>query len=207
ATPPAAAPAAAAPQMTLAESGIVPEWLDQTADPCADFFAYACGGFLRTAVIPPDRASWGAVSIVQKGNEELLRDVLEKAAANAGGDPVKKKIGDHYAACMDLDGIERAGTAPLRPLLAVIAKAKDGRTAADAVIALHAAAVSPFFAIGPVQDYADATQVIAQLDQESGFGSAGPLGLPDRDYYLESGGNLKQVREAYRAHVGRMLAL
>src|SRR5262249_1645632 len=66
--------------------------------------------------------------------------------------------------------------------------------------------VYPFFHLGPVQDYADATQVIAQLDQEAGSGAVG-IGLPDRSYYLDDEGNLKEVRAAYRAHVGRMLAL
>src|SRR6266571_2678944 len=77
--------------MTLAQAGIVPEWLDRRADPCQDFFAYACGGFVASAVIPPDRSSWSAVQIVVKQNEELLRDVLEKAAAVPGGDPVTQK--------------------------------------------------------------------------------------------------------------------
>src|SRR5688572_30106300 len=87
ATPVAPAPTTEAPKaMTLAESGIVPEWLNKTADPCTDFFEHACGGFLATAVIPPDRSSWSAIAMVNKQAEELLRQVLEKAAAG-DGDP------------------------------------------------------------------------------------------------------------------------
>src|SRR5690242_12670437 len=76
---PTPAPAPSKPQppsMTLAQTGIVPEWLDRSADPCTDFFAYACGGFVKTAQIPPDRSSWGAIQIVTKRNEDFLRDVL-----------------------------------------------------------------------------------------------------------------------------------
>src|SRR5262249_51914687 len=73
---PAAKPEVA---MTLAQSGIVPEWIDRGADPCQDFFAYSCGGFTKTAQIPPDRSSWGAIQIVTKDNEEFLRKVLETA--------------------------------------------------------------------------------------------------------------------------------
>jgi len=89
------------PAMTLVQAGIVPAWLDKGADPCKDFFAYACGGFTKTAVIPPDRSSWGAVPMVVKEAEELEKKVLEDAAAKPGTDPVAQKIGAYYAACMD----------------------------------------------------------------------------------------------------------
>lgn len=189
--------------MSLKDTGLVPEWIDDSADPCTDFFAHACGRFLKTAEIPPDRTSWGSVDLVVKDNEDFLHDVLDKAAAAApdpGADPVQKKIGDYYAACMDEDAIEKAGTSPLDPYFAIIARVKDGKTAAEAVIELHTIGASPLFDLSPVQDYADATQVIAAVDQAG-------LGLPDRSYYLEDKGNMKDLRSAYRAHIGRMFAL
>ena len=197
AAPPAPAPARA---MTLAESGIVPDWLDRSVDPCQDFFAYSCGGFLKTAQIPPDRTAWGAIQLVVKENEELLRKVLEKAAADPEADPAQKKIGDYYAACMDEASIDQAGSAPLLPFVAVIARVNDARTAADAVIELQTIGLAPFFSLTPSQDYGDATQVIASVDQAG-------IGLPDREYYWKDEGRMKDVRTAYRAHVGRMFAL
>jgi predicted metalloendopeptidase len=202
-----AAPAAAdtphvvwSPQMSLAESGIVPAWIDGAVDPCTDFYAFACGGFLRTAVIPPDRSSWGAIELVVKDSEDVLHQVLDAAARAPSGDPVLDKIGTYYASCVDEAAIERAGIAPIQPLLDAIAKISDARSAAAAVIALHAAGVFPLFAIGPQQDYSDATQVVASIDQAG-------LGLPDRKYYLENKGNMARTREAYAAHLGRLFAL
>jgi putative endopeptidase len=191
--PPRIEPELPPPAMTLAQSGIVPDWLDRRADPCTDFYQFACGGFLATAQIPPDRSSWGAIEIVTKQSEEFLRGVLEAA-------PVTDKLGAYYAACMDEPRIEAAGIAPIRPLLDAIAKVKDGKTAAQAIVALHAGAVFPFFGIAPQQDFADATQVIASLDQDG-------LGLPDRKYYLESTGTIAKTRATYTAHVKRMFAL
>jgi putative endopeptidase len=193
------APAASAP-MTLAQSGIVPDWLNPKADPCQDFFEYACGGFTAKQEIPPDRRAWAATTVVQQEAEHFLRDILEKAAEDPGNDPVKKKLGDYWAACMDEPSIEKAGVTPLKPHLDAIAQVKDVKSAQRAVMALHADRVFPFFGPQQLQDFADATQVIAGLDQAG-------LGLPDRKYYLEDAGNMKAVRAAYAEHLGRMFAL
>jgi putative endopeptidase len=199
-TPPAAPKPTEPTTTSLAQTGIVPEWLDRKADPCDDFYAFACGGFLATAKIPPDRSSWSAITVVVQQTEEFLRDVLERAAKAPGNDPVAKKLGDYYAACMDEDAIEKAGLAPLAPYLAEIEKVKEFASATHAILELHAIGVQPFFVVSPTQDFVDATQVIAAFDQP-------PFGLPDRDYYLQDKGNMKQVRDAYREHVGRMFAL
>jgi predicted metalloendopeptidase len=186
--------------MPLAQTGIETSWMDASADPCQDFFAYSCGGFVKNTVIPSDRAVWGTTQAIQKENEDFLRTTLEKAATNPGGDPTLKKIGDFYAACTDDAAVERLGIAPLKPLLATVAHVRDHKTLAEAVIALHAASVFPLFDVGPMQDFKDATLMIAGLDQNG-------IGLPDRDYYLKDDGNMKELREFYAGHVGRMLAL
>jgi predicted metalloendopeptidase len=188
-----------APGMPLSQTGIDPTWMDPTVDPCQDYFAYACGGFVKNTVIPGDRATWGTTESIQKSNEEFLRSVLDKAAASPAS-PIDKKIGDYYAACTDEAGIEKAGAAPMKPLLDVVGKVRDVRTLADAIIALHAADIFPLFDVGSQQDFKDATLMIAGLDQDG-------LGLPDRDYYLKDDGNMKEVRDFYVAHVGRMLGL
>ncbi|HEY6037532.1 MAG TPA: M13 family metallopeptidase, partial [Kofleriaceae bacterium] len=186
--------------MTLVQAGIVPAWLDKGADPCKDFFAYACGGFTKTAVIPPDRSSWGAVPMVVKEAEELEKKVLEDAAAKPGSDPVAQKIGAYYAACMDEAAIEKAGIAPIRPLLDQIKTVVDAKTAAQTIAFLHSESVYPFFALAPVQDFVDATQVIAGLDQAG-------LGLPERKYYLQNTDTIPKTRKVYQAHQVRMFQL
>jgi predicted metalloendopeptidase len=207
---PAPAPAPGAPEpgkiisvpppMTLAQSGIVGGWLDKSADPCKDFYQYACGGFTSTAEIPPDRSSWGAIPMVIKEAEDFEKQVLEQAAAKPGSDPVTQKIGAYYAACMDEAAIEKAGIAPIQPMLAEVKTVKDGATAAQAIAYLHSENVFPFFSLGPIQDFADATKVIAGLDQSG-------LGLPERKYYLQNTDTIPKTRRVYQAHQVRMFQL
>ncbi len=199
AAPPDAAPVAP-PAMTLAQSGIVPGWLDEQADPCQDFFQHACGGFVATAEIPADRSGWGAIHVVVQAQEDFLHAVLEKAAQAPGKDPVMQRLGDYYAACMNEDAIEQAGLAPIQGLLHEVEGIKDFKTATTAITALHVAGIHALWSLGPAQDFVDATQVIADLDQAG-------LGLPDRSYYLESAGNMKEVRAAYLAHLARLFTL
>src|ERR1700740_1810125 len=72
--------------------------MDPSSGPCADFFQYSCGGWIKNNPIPPDQSSWDTYSKMQDENRVRLRGILEAAAApdptrNAGD----QKIGHYYA--------------------------------------------------------------------------------------------------------------
>jgi predicted metalloendopeptidase len=185
--------------MTLAETGIHPEWMNRTADPCTDFYEVACGTMLKNTVIPPDRSSFGPGQELEMRNLEVLKQTLE-SAKGASGDAVLQKLGTYYGACMDEAGIEKSGTKSLKPLVDVIGRVKDDKTLFAALIELHKHRIWPLFSVDSQQDFVDATRVIAALDQDG-------LGLPDKDYYLSSEPRMKEIQTFYRGHVERMLGL
>ena len=56
--------------------------IDKSVDPCVNFFAYSCGGWIKNNPIPPDQTNWTASSKLEDTNKLILRDVLETAAKN-----------------------------------------------------------------------------------------------------------------------------
>jgi putative endopeptidase len=173
--------------------------MDRSVDPCTDFFAYSCGGWIKKNPIPPDQTSWSVYSKLEDDNKSILREILESSALPAGRrDALTQKIGDYYAACMDERAINAASIKPLQPVLDQIQQLHSKRDIAS--IAAAMVSDDALFRFRSDQDYKDATQVIAEADQ-------GGLGLPDRDYYLNADAKSVQLRKAYVAHLQKMFEL
>src|SRR5262245_34991278 len=102
-----------------------PAALDKTADPCVDFYQYACGGWKKGNPIPSDQASWGRFNELYERNRAFLRDILENAASASNRTPNQQKIGDYYASCIDEDAINKKGVAALKPAFDRINSIRD----------------------------------------------------------------------------------
>ena len=128
-----------------------------------------------------------------------MRGILEAASApDPKRNAVDQKIGDYYASCTDEKAIDAKGAAPLKPALERIAKIKSKAELADVAAAMIDDNV--LFRFDSIQDFRDATQVIANADQ-------GGLGLPDRDYYTKDDAKSVELRKQYLAHVQKMFEL
>jgi endothelin-converting enzyme/putative endopeptidase len=173
--------------------------MDKSVDPCIDFFAYSCGGWIRKNPIPPDQSSWSVYGKLQDENQAQLRGLLESAAAVTGERvPYLQKIGDYYASCMDEKAVEDLGPAAVKVQLETIENLNSKDQLSD--LAVNLAYQGAFFRFRSDQDYGDSSQVIAEADQ-------GGLGLPDRDYYVKEGAKAEELRRAYVAHVQKMFEL
>jgi putative endopeptidase len=173
--------------------------MDRNIDPCVDFFAYSCGGWIKNNPIPADQSSWDTYSKMQDENLVQLRGILEAASApDAKRNSTDQKIGDYYASCTDEKAIDAKGADPLKPSLERIAKI--GTKAELAGVAAAMLDDNVLFRFESTQDPHDANQIIANADQ-------GGLGLPDRDYYLKDDPKSVELRKQYLAHVQKMFEL
>jgi putative endopeptidase len=190
-------------------SGVELTSLDRRADPCTDFYQFACGGWVQQNPLPADRRSFGRFQEVQERNNEILKRVLETPSP----DRDREKASAYYAACMDDKTIESRGLAPLEPELARIA-AMASRDELPALVAhLHSIVGEPggggaarrggdyvLFSFGSRPRFDDASQLMANV-------GTGGLALPSRDYYVKTDARSVGLRDEYRAHVSQMLQL
>jgi putative endopeptidase len=190
---PAAADVATAPVATTPDLTA----LDRSAEPCVDFYQYACGGWMKSHPIPPDKTRWGRFDVLGEENLRRLRALLESAGRAS---PLAQKLGDAYGACMDDKAVEQAGSKPLARDLARIAAIRSPGGLVDEVARLHRLGVPALFELRAMPDFHDARKMIAVLDQ-------GGLTLPDRDYYLKDDPRSRETRARYLAHVTQMLTL
>jgi len=193
----------AATALTMAQSaradvrGVDVEALDRKADPCVDFYQFACGGWVAKNPVPADRRSYGRITEVQERNLAILRRILE----TPGADGDRAKAAGYYAACMDESKIEAEGLSPVASDLATIEELVNPDDLPVLAAHLHAMGVPALFRFGARTDVlGDPTQQIADLDQ-------GGLSLPDREYYLKTDDRSVDLRKKFAAAIERIFAL
>jgi putative endopeptidase len=171
------------------EPGFSIEAIDKSADPCVDFYQYACGNWMKNTEIPADQSAWVSFTELYERNLITLRDILEKASAdNPGRTAIEQKIGDYYSACMDEKAADAKGLDPLKPELDRISAVKDKPALIDAIARTHMIGGNALFNFYATSDLHNADQVIAYIDQ-------GGLTLPDRDYYIKDDAKQVEMRK------------
>jgi putative endopeptidase len=170
---------------------------DPHADAGVDFYRFANGGWLDANPIPAGYGSWGSFEEVSRRNEVVLRELLERAAAEPD-DELDRLLGDAFAAGLDLDAIEAAGIEPIAPLLRAIAAAALHEDVLSLLPVLHRSGAFALFGWDVTVDHDDSSRNLLWLEQA-------PLGLPDRETYFDGDPAAVELRAAYVEHVTAQL--
>ncbi len=181
---------------------------DSSVRPQDDLYRFVNGGWLATAEIPADRPGSGAFTTLRDEAEAACRQIVEEladsfsAAAPETTPQVlatnRGRVGALYAAFMDEEHLEELGAEPLAvelaPVLGVASKEELARTLGE---------MTPIGFMGVVG--ADVEVDINDPERYTTWIGQSGLGLPDESYYREEA--QAPLREAYVAHVARMLQL
>ena len=178
-------------------SGIDRELFDDAIRPQDDLFRHVNGRWRAEVEIPADKSSYGSFHLLADEAELAVRAILEDGAAAHEDAPIRKAA-DAYAAFMDDARLAELGADPIRSDL-------DAALAVDSVEAflallgrLEQQGTGGFFAQYVIGDAGEPTTNALYFEQSG-------LGLPDESYYREE--QYAPIREAYVAHVARMLEL
>lgn len=186
---------------TAKVAAINPAYLDTTVAPGADFYQYACGGWIKQNPLKPEYSRFGTMDQLTENNQEQLQQLIEELSSKPQETgSVAKKIGDLFAIGMDSTKLNADGVAPVQEELAVINGLATKEDVSKMVATLHKEGMSPFFVLYVGADEKNSSMNIVQLYQAG-------LGMGDRDYYLLSDEGNSEMREAYKAFVKQLFTL
>ncbi|HKE43740.1 MAG TPA: M13-type metalloendopeptidase [Steroidobacteraceae bacterium] len=196
---PGAAPATAS---ATYGSGLDLAGFDRSVRPEDDLFRFVNGEWLKTAVIPADRANYGAFTMLDDQAQADVHELVEKAAnaSNKAPGSDTQKVGDLYLSFMDTAHIEQLGLKPLKGELARVDTIADTHDLVRYMGYAQSLGIQHPVWYFVAQDEKNATAYISNIYQRG-------LTLPDRDYYLKTDEKYVAIRAKYVAYVAALLKL
>lgn len=81
---------------------IMLKYMDKTANPCQDFYQYACGNWAKRNPIPKDKAGYDTFEMLRESLDSVLRELLEDPIpSELGADDATVKAKYLFQSCMN----------------------------------------------------------------------------------------------------------
>ncbi|XP_071109862.1 neprilysin-like isoform X2 [Haliotis cracherodii] len=160
--------------------------MDASADPCEDFFQYACGNWNNINVIPDDRATFNTFSKLRDEIQVMLKGLLEEPVTDKDS-AATRKAKYLYDSCVNETQIDIQGLGPVKQLLAELGGwpvvldsewKEEDHDMLDLILKLRLYNNKVLIDQWISADDKNSKVNIIQLDQPD-------LGMPSRDYYLK----------------------
>ena len=179
-------------------SGIKLENMDTTVYRGADFYQYACGGWMAAHPLTDEYSRFGTFDYLAENNREQLKGLIGDIASKEHEQgSVAQKIADLYNLAMNTDKLNADGMEPIVADLYKIYSIHDQAGIIEAMADLEGAAYFQFY-VGA--DIMDSKMNIFQLYQ-------GGIGLGEKEYYIDTDEATTNIREGYKKHIVKMFQL
>ncbi len=180
------------------ERGLDLSTMDKSVHPQDDFYNFVNGTWMKTAVIPSDKSTWGSFNKLAEDTDNnsmtILNSLLtEKFAEGSEG----KKIQDLYGTYMNMDKRNADGINPIKGDLAKIDGIKSISDLQDYLIGATKNGENPFYGWGIDADLKDSKM-------NAGYLGNANLGM-GRDYYQKDNPKNAEALAEYTKYVASML--
>ncbi len=179
-------------------SGVALTNLDKSVKPTADFYQYACGGWMKLNPLGAEYARYGSFDVLGENNQKQLQELVVKLSKqkNAAG-TLEQKVGDLYKIGMDTVTLQKQGAQPIQAELNAIASLRRAQLS-QKLADMSLEGLHPFFALFGSSDPDNSDMTIAYMWQTG-------LGIGDRDYYLEK--DQQNIRDEYVKLMAKMFKM
>ena len=160
---------------------INPAEFDKNVRPVDDFSGYVNNLWITQNPIPDNESRWGAFSELRVKVEEQLKKIfedLEKTPEESLAENAKK-VRNFYRTGMDAEKLNQLKDGALSEIFALIDGVNDSASLARALGFLHRRGINVWWSLSSEPDAKQSDTVALYISQ-------GGLGLPDRDYYVNT---------------------
>lgn len=180
-------------------TGILPENLDTTTSPIADFYQYACGGWMRNHPLEAEYSRFGSFDELGLRNLEQVNGIItelgEQGDAKQGS--IEQKIGDLYKMVMDTTRRDSLSVMPAYKSIEVL----QNLSTKDELLRFLATSLE--CSMWGMYVDADAMNSSMNILNECQAG----FGLGEKEYYFDTDEQTTNIRNEYKKHIAQMFTL
>ena len=182
-------------------SGLVMSNFDKNAKPADDFYQFATGGWQKNNPLPAAYSRYGSFDQLGENNNKRINAILSELQKKTyKNGTIEQKLSDFYKLALDVESRNKAGIAPVKPMLDEIGAAQTKEDLQKLQLKYAELGLGVDYGTYFSADDKNVTMNILNLFQ-------GGLTLGQKDYYVNVDAATVAIREAYKKYIAQMFQL